>query len=93
MKHIASLLLLVLSMGLASPMLAQTCLPTMRVTGDEYVDAETSSYDGNAPMHAVFEANPRDIGDYEPLYEWRFSHQNEQTPFLVRYDEKRLFLY
>ena len=95
MKHIASLLLLALSMGLASPMFAQnelpTCLPIMRVTGDEYVDAETSSYDGNAPMYAVFEANPQNVGDYEPLFEWRFSRQNEQTPFLVRYDENTTY--
>ena len=95
MKHISLFLILALSLGIALPLNAQgyspTCIPTMRVTGDEYVDTETTQYDGNAPMYAVFEANPQDVGPYEAPYEWRFSRQNEQTPFLVRYDENTTY--
>lgn len=65
----------------------------MRVTGDEYVDTELTEYSGNAPMTAVFEANPRNAEGYEILYEWRFSEQNAQTPFLVRYDERTDYVF
>lgn len=65
-----------------------TINPIMRVTGDEMVDQETTEYSGNAPMHATFEANPQNVGEYMPLYEWRFMHQNEDSPFLIRHDER-----
>ena len=65
-----------------------TCSPTMRCTGGDMVDEEATEYDGNAPMYATFEANPENTGDYTRLYEWRFSRQNEEEPFLVRYDER-----
>lgn len=61
--------------------------PTMTVTGDGHIDEEATEYGGNAPMYAVFRANPQDLGDYEALYEWRFTRQNETEPFLVRYDQ------
>ncbi|MBR1593919.1 MAG: gliding motility-associated C-terminal domain-containing protein [Alloprevotella sp.] len=72
---------------------APTCYPTMRVTGDEYVDEELTEYDGNAPMAAVFEANAENVGDREALYEWRFTRQGEETPFLVRYDERTDYVF
>lgn len=48
----------------------------------------TDSYEGSAPVVANFTANPSDIGEYTPIYEWRFyENGNTETPFLVRYDE------
>lgn len=48
----------------------------------------TDSYEGSAPVIANFTANPSDIGEYTPIYEWRFyENGNTETPFLVRYDE------
>lgn len=57
-----------------------------------YVDADgaeqtDTQYEGSAPFHAVFRANPEHTGDYTPLYEWRFSRQGEEQPFIVRNDE------
>lgn len=89
LSHLTGALLVsLMAVSVAVPLAAQTCSPTMRVTGGDMVDAEATEYDGNAPMRALFEANPEDVGEYLPLYEWRFTRQNEETPFLVRYDEQ-----
>ncbi len=48
----------------------------------------TDSYEGSAPVKAIFKANATDFGGYSPIYEWRFfESENSETPFLVRYDE------
>ena len=61
--------------------------PAMTYTDDDGMTVEETSYDGSAPFEATFEARPQDVGDYTPLYEWRFTRQGESKPFLVRYDE------
>lgn len=70
---------------------AQNALPSaspqMWVTEADGSETDMTSFDGSAPMKARFTANPTDVGEYLPRYEWRFLRQNEETPFLVRYDE------
>lgn len=54
----------------------------------------TDSYEGSAPVVASFSANPSDLGEYTPIYEWRFfENGNSETPFLVRYDENTEFTF
>lgn len=54
----------------------------------------TDSYEGSAPVIANFSANPSDLGEYIPIYEWRFyENGNSETPFLVRYDENTEFTF
>lgn len=54
----------------------------------------TDSYEGSAPVVANFSANPSDLGEYSPIYEWRFyENGNSETPFLVRYDENTEFTF
>lgn len=54
----------------------------------------TDSYEGSAPVVANFSANPSDLGEYTPIYEWRFyENGNSETPFLVRYDENTEFTF
>lgn len=75
----------------AERLLAQNELPTASPTMT-YIDADgheqdDTQYDGSAPLHATFRANPQNVGSYTPLYEWRFTRSGESSPFLVRYDE------
>lgn len=70
---------------------AQNALPTANPVMIYYDEngAEVSGeqYDGSAPFKATFKAQPDELGDYTPLYEWRFTKLGTSTPFLVRYDE------
>ena len=66
---------------------AQTAEPTMTIVTSDGTESEETAYEGSAPLKAYFKANPQDVGDYTPLYEWRFTRQGESKPFLVRYDE------
>ena len=61
--------------------------PTMTYLDKDGAEVEDVQFDGDAPLNATFNANPENIGEYTPLYEWRFSRMNEQTPFLIRYEE------
>lgn len=61
--------------------------PSMAVVSADGTEEDAVSYDGSAPMTAVFRANPQDVGDYVPRYEWRFTRSGEASPLLVRYDE------
>ena len=61
--------------------------PTMTVTAADGTESDETAYDGSAPMAAVFRAVPQDVGSYVPRYEWRFTRQGEETPFLIRYEE------
>lgn len=61
--------------------------PSMTLLANDSTQT-TDSYEGSAPVVANFTANPSDIGEYTPIYEWRFyENGNTETPFLVRYDE------
>ena len=61
--------------------------PVMTIIADDGTESEDVSFDGSAPMHARFESNPINVGDYVPYFEWRFSREGENKPFLIRYDE------
>ncbi len=83
MRALLFLLLLVAGM----PVRSQTASPTMTYTTPDGQEETADSYDGSAPLKASFKANAENVGDYTPLYEWRFTRENESSPFLVRYDE------
>ena len=46
--------------------------------GNETTDTQ---YDGSAPLAVTFTANPENVGNYTPLYEWRFTRKGESKPF------------
>lgn len=64
-----------------------TANPTMTYTDDDGLEVEETQYDGSAPFTATFSANPENVGEYTPLYEWRFTRSGEEEPFLTRYEE------
>lgn len=67
--------------------------PTMTLRANDSTQT-TDSYEGSAPVIANFSANLSDLGEYIPIYEWRFyENGNSETPFLVRYDENTEFTF
>lgn len=66
---------------------AQTAEPTMTIVTADGTESEETAYEGSAPLKAHFKANPQDVGDYTPLYEWRIRRTTDTSPFLIRYDE------
>ena len=49
-------------------------------------DLESTDFitDAEAPLTVTFKANPSDLGELTPAYEWRFYKDGQLTPFLVR---------
>ena len=68
-----------------------TANPTMTYVDADGAEQNETQYDGSAPFKATFKANPENVGNYTPLYEWRFTRNGESAPFLVRNDEDTEF--
>lgn len=69
---------------------ADDVVPTINPTAiymTENGEEENTEFSGNAPLTGRFQANPENIGPYNAFYEWRFTFENEQTPYLVRYEQ------
>lgn len=43
---------------------------------------------GSAPIVGVFNANPQDYDGWTAMFEWRFTHEGDDEPYLIRYDEQ-----
>lgn len=67
--------------------------PTMTVVAADGSEEDMTSYDGSAPMTAVFKANVEDADDYTPLCEWRISRAGEESPLLVRFEEETRYTF
>lgn len=86
-KRMILLLLPALLMSVGSR--AQSTSPSAAYTnsdGDLVEENEIS--DAEAPLDVTFKANPTDMDDYTPSYEWHFKREGEETDFLVRYEEE-----
>ena len=85
LKHIS---LVVLAMFTSLSVSAQTINPTATYVDDNGIETETSSdFVGQAPLNVSFRANPSDVDDYTPTYEWHFRYEGEEKDFMVRYEE------
>ncbi len=83
-----TLLLLFLALALPQAMAqSPTAEPTMTYVTTDGTETTDTQYDGSAPLAVTFRANPSDLGDYTPRYEWRFTRNGEAEPFLTRYEE------
>lgn len=87
MKHFLTTIFLSLWTLLAAAQDLPTVNPTMRYIDAEGMEQTETQYDGEAPLAASFQANPENLGDYTALYEWRFTRNGEDKPFLTRYEE------
>lgn len=52
---------------------------------------DADSYSGGAPFEAHFSVEVDNVGDYYPLYEWRFVKDGQSAPFMTRYDAETDF--
>lgn len=58
-----------------------------------YVDENNNMVDSDidftaqAPLDVTFRANPTDMGDHTPAYEWHFRKEGDEQDILVRYEE------
>lgn len=90
--HLRTFLMMAVLMLAENVVLAQDELPTISPTatyttsqGEEVSDNKA----GSAPLTCIFRANPKNVGDYTPSYEWRFYLDTmEGDPYLVRYEEE-----
>lgn len=66
--------------------------PVMIFTDEDGFEvSDETSYSGGAPFEARFEVTVDNLGDYYPLYEWRFTKDGYDAPFLTRFEENTSF--
>ncbi len=75
--------------------LAQTCTPTATFSytnedGDAVEDEPAENYSGQAPVKAVFSANPSNHEGFEARYEWTIYDQDDEQKALVHRFEENL---
>ena len=66
--------------------------PTLSVRDSEGNETEVE-YNGQAPVQASFMANPLHSTGWDAYYEWRFYHNSEQKPYLLRYEENTSYTF
>lgn len=57
----------------------------------EDLEATDVINDAQAPLTVTFKANPSNLGDETPAYEWRFTKTDETDPYIVRYEEETTY--
>ena len=87
-------LLPALFMALLTPSVAQaqkpdpSLSPTATYINDEGVETVTDSdVNGQAPLTVTFRANPSNMEEFNPSFEWHFQLAGEEKAFMVRYEE------
>lgn len=71
-------------------MLADDDIPTISPTAvfmGEDGEEESTFYSGSAPLEASFYANPENTGGWTEYYEWRFTGEDSDQPYLIRYEQ------
>ena len=67
---------------------AQKVTPTATYLDDNKNSVETSGdFEAQAPLEVAFRANPTDMGDHTPAYEWHISREGDEEDIVVRYEE------
>lgn len=64
-----------------------TIAPTATYIADDGTEETTAEKSGSAPIKGMFRANPQDTEGWTCYYEWRFTRENEEQPYLIRYEE------
>lgn len=85
-----TILLLLAFCAVALPAAAQSEAPTINPMAHIQTDdgeEEAVSYQGNAPLTVRFTAGAEHVGGYTAHYEWRFTLDDAQEPYLVRHEE------
>ena len=64
-------------------------LPTINpiaIVQTEDGQEEATSYSGSAPLTVQFLSNAENIDGWDAYYEWRFTHEEATSPYLIRYE-------
>jgi len=56
-------------------------------------EEQSNNYSGSAPLRARFEANTEHADGWTAYYEWRFSYERENKPYLIRYEENTSYTF
>lgn len=64
-----------------------TIAPEAEFTDYKGETTKGTEYKGNAPLKAFFKANVSNQGNYTGYYEWRFTMEGQEEPYLIRYEE------
>ncbi len=56
-------------------------------------EEEGTSYSGSAPLEAYFYANAENTAGWSEYYEWRFTYEGEQSPYLIRYEQDTSYIF
>ena len=51
-----------------------------------------TSYSGSAPLPVRFFANAENTSGWDTYYEWRFTLEGQEEPYLKRYEQDRIYL-
>lgn len=84
-------MMVLLPLGAAAQKANPTVNPMAYYTDEDGVSMETKSIDeGQAPLEVIFRANPDNMEEYVPSYEWHFRKLNAtegMQELFVRYEE------
>ena len=61
-----------------------TINPTAVFINSDGNEEESTNFSGSAPLRGVFRANASGIGAYSANYEWRFTMEGDESPYLIR---------
>lgn len=64
-----------------------TVSPSVTFTAPDGETSTDDSFTGSAPVKASFSANPTDAEGWTAYYEWRIYHDNDESPYIIRYIE------
>ena len=92
-----SIFLLFTVLWWAHTALSQSVNPLAYYTDDDGTEQENTAIDdGQAPLTVYFRANPSDMDDYTPSYEWHFRRTREgegMQELFVRYEENTQYTF
>ena len=92
-----SIFLLFAAFSWAHTAFSQSVNPLAYYTDEDGAEQETTSIDdGQAPLAVSFRANPSDMDDYTPSYEWHFRRTREgegMQELFVRYEENTQYTF
>lgn len=69
-------------------------VPTASYINSEGVEEDTPPADAPGLITAIFRANPEyDSSDWDAKFEWRFTHEGDTVPYLIRYEEETQYTF
>lgn len=90
MKKLYYLIVLILALQ-PSKLLADFNPTAYYIVEGELLETTDMINDAQAPLTVTFKANPSNLDNITPSYEWRFTKEGDKEPFMVRYEEETTF--